>query len=416
VALAGASFAAAGRSGRPEWGYLANVASLVATALLSVPAVLGATRLLPRAAGRALGVAGRLAGDGAIRMPARAAATVAALALGLSLSAGLSTLARSFDRSVRAWIDTWADDDLVVHSAAKERGFVSVPLPLGLRDALGTVPGVRSVDDFRRIRQRYRGDRIAVTNGRAGGGKGVGVSETFARRFAKGRGDLVRLDTPRGRRTFRILYVKRDYNSERGMIEVASRTFRRVWDDRMVTDFGVLLAPGADHAAVRAEILRRFGAAHRLEVLTPAAARDDILRGVSDAFAFTWALELLTLFVGGLGVADTVLASVLARRREVGVLRAIGCRRRDIAATFALEGVFLGAVGALLGIAGGLAMAGIWTGFVFPHLIGYEVDLHVPAAALAGVVVSALALTAAAAAVPARRAARQPIREALLTA
>jgi putative ABC transport system permease protein len=413
AALAAGAFAAAEASGHAAWGYFANVASLVAVALLAVPTVLGATRVLPRTAGRALGVAGRLAGDGAIRMPARAAATVAALALGLSLSAGLATLAGSFDRSVRAWIDTWAAADLSVQSAVKESGVLAAPLPLALADALRAIPGVQRVEGFRRIRQRYGDDRIAVTNGRAGSGKGVGVSETFARRFAKRRGDLVRLDTPRGPRTFRILYVKRDYNSERGTIEVASRTFRHVWADELVTDFDVRLVPGTDPAAVRAEVLRRLGAAHRLEVMTPGEAREEVLRGVSDAFAFTWAIELLTLFVGGLGVADTVLASVLARRREVGVLRAIGCRRREIVATFAMEGVLLGAVGALLGTVGGVAMGAVWTSFVFPHLIGYGADLHVPAATLGGIVVAALVLTAGAAAVPALRAARLPIREAL---
>jgi ABC-type lipoprotein release transport system permease subunit len=58
-------------------------------------------------------------------------------------------------------------------------------------------------------------------------------------------------------------------------------------------------------------------------------------------------------------------------------------------------------------------MGAVWTSFVFPHLIGYGADLHVPAATLGGIVVAALVLTAGAAAVPALRAARLPIREAL---
>jgi putative ABC transport system permease protein len=413
VVLAVAALVVARVTGRPAWAYLANVASLAAVALVSVPAVLGATRVVPWTAGRIFGVSGRLAGDGALRMPGRAAITVAALALGLSLSAGLSTLSRSFEDSVRAWIRTWTEHDLGVMSAVLERGFLTAPLPLALADELRAVPGVRAVTTFRMIRQRWAGDRITVATGVAGSGKRVGISETFARRFAKRPGDLVRLDTPSGRRTFRVAYVKRDYNSERGTVEVPERTFRRVWRDRMASELDVQLSPGASATAVRAAILRRLGATHRLQVMTPKEAEEHILHGVADAFAFTWALELLTLLVGGLGVADTVLAGVIARRREIGVLRAIGCRRRDVAATFALEGVVLGAVGALLGTLGGIAVAGIWTGFVFPELIGYGTDFHVPAGGLGLVFLSALALTAAAAAVPARRAARLPIREAL---
>ena len=416
VIIAGAGLALADATGQPAWAYVANIASLGAVALASLPAVRGATRLVSAVANHTLGVAGRLAGDGAARMPARVAITVAALALGLSLAAALSTLSESFDRSVRAWIHSWTQYDLAVESSIREQGFVPRPILRALAGAIRAVPGVASVETFRMLRQRYAGEHLMLTNTLPGGGKRVGASDTFARRFGKHTGDLVHLDTPHGRRTFRIVRVKRDYNSNRGTLEIPAGTFRRLWHDSMVTTVDVNLEPGVDVSAVRAEILRRFGPTYHLHAMTPREAEEEILRGVSQAFAFTWALELVTLLVGALGVADTVLASVLARRHEIGVLRAIGCRRREVAAMFALEGMLMGAVGALLGTAGGVAVAAVWAKFVFPQVIGYGVDLYVPAGALALVVLSALVLTAAAAVVPARRAARIPIREALATA
>jgi putative ABC transport system permease protein len=194
---------------------------------------------------------------------------------------------------------------------------------------------------------------------------------------------------------------------------VALGTLRRLWRDGLVTDINIDLVPGADRAAVRAAILQRSGAEYRLEVLEPKALEAQLTAGIERTFAFTWGVQAITLVVAFAGVFDTVLAGVLARRREIGVLRALGCLRRQVATAFALEGLLIGGLAAALGVAGGLALAFTQVRVLFPDLLGYVADVHVPAVRLAGIAAASLVLTAAAAALPARRAAHLVVTEAL---
>jgi putative ABC transport system permease protein len=404
------------RTGIVGFGFVANLGLETALVLLSVPSVLWAARTLRPAAVRMFGVSGWLAGESSLRLPVRTAATIAALGLGLSMSAAVTTVARSFEISIRDYLLTWTDRDLFVNSVTMERGLVNSPVTETLGAELRGVPGIRRVEAFRIIRYRYEGDTIAVAGVSLVGlaGKDAWISDNFALHYHKGIGDRVRLETPGGPRRFRITKVDRGYDSDRGTVAIAYPTFRRLWGDRLVNQFGVDLAPDADRAAVRADVLRRFGARYHVQVLEPRELRKQILDGVAHAFVFVWGIEGVTLVVVFLGIFDTVLAGVLARQREIGVLRALGSLRRQIAAAFALEGLLIGMLGAALGLAAGLTMALMWILVLFRDTLGFIVDVHVPALRLGLVVAVALALSAAAAAVPARRAARVRVAEALI--
>jgi putative ABC transport system permease protein len=76
--------------------------------------------------------------------------------------------------------------------------------------------------------------------------------------------------------------------------------------------------------------------------------------------AVTGALAAISLLVGGIGIMNIMLASVAERTREVGIRRAVGASRRDIAAQFLVESSLLtatgGVLGTVLGIAGSVAI------------------------------------------------------------
>jgi ABC-type antimicrobial peptide transport system permease subunit len=69
----------------------------------------------------------------------------------------------------------------------------------------------------------------------------------------------------------------------------------------------------------------------------------------------------IALSIAGLGVANALLAAVRERRREIGVLKAIGARDRDILRWFLLEAFAVGTVGGVLGAVAGLLIA-LWVG------------------------------------------------------
>jgi len=72
-------------------------------------------------------------------------------------------------------------------------------------------------------------------------------------------------------------------------------------------------------------------------------------------------VSALAIFIGGLGMLNTMLMSVLERTREIGVLRALGWRKRQVLGMIVRESLVLGAVGGVCGILFGLAIGGLLT-------------------------------------------------------
>jgi putative ABC transport system permease protein len=70
-------------------------------------------------------------------------------------------------------------------------------------------------------------------------------------------------------------------------------------------------------------------------------------------------ISLLAIFIGGLGMLNTMLMSVLERTREIGVLRALGWRRRQVLSMILKESLLLGAIGGGVGILIGRGIGGL---------------------------------------------------------
>jgi putative ABC transport system permease protein len=129
----------------------------------------------------------------------------------------------------------------------------------------------------------------------------------------------------------------------------------------------------------------------------------------SSAFtALFLGLGVVALLVGGVGIANVMVISVLERRSEIGLRRAIGATRRHITVQFVAEALMLALLGGIAGAAlGGLVTAG------YDLVRGWEIV--VPPLALGGGVAAALVIGAIAGLYPARRAARMSPTDALRT-
>ncbi len=170
-------------------------------------------------------------------------------------------------------------------------------------------------------------------------------------------------------------------------------------------------------------------AAARLRQAVPALRADPIgVLGRTFLDDVKWHASLLNIIIAGVlliaavGIVNTIFMSVFSRVREIGVLRAYGVQRREIALLFTFEGLIVGALGSLLGVALGVLLDfllitwGIPLGAVaearsgyFPGVLRGEWN---PQTMIAGFVFG-LAVSLIAALVPARRASRLEPTDAL---
>jgi putative ABC transport system permease protein len=100
-------------------------------------------------------------------------------------------------------------------------------------------------------------------------------------------------------------------------------------------------------------------------------SQDDMLSTVNGIMATMSMLLLaiagISLFVGGIGIANIMLVSVRERTREIGVRRAVGAKRRHIMLQFLLEAVVISLLGGLIGLSLGASLIGL-AGWLVPTL------------------------------------------------
>ena len=143
--------------------------------------------------------------------------------------------------------------------------------------------------------------------------------------------------------------------------------------------FRVYVAPGANAPDVRRSVLERFAGTRQVFVLNNDDLREYILRITNQWFQLTYVQVAVAVLVAILGIVNTLTVSIADRRRELGVLRAVGGLQRQIKRTIRIEAVTT----AVLGIALGLMLGALNLYYVLEivrqDVAGIRLDYQFPA-------------------------------------
>ncbi|MBI4876609.1 MAG: FtsX-like permease family protein [Acidobacteria bacterium] len=415
--------------------YAGYVLVILAALLLTPAAALWSARALRPVLKWLRPVEGALAADSLIQAPRRTSATVSALMLSLALAIGFAGIARSSYDQIVDWLDTALNPDLFV-SPSQNFTTRSFRFPAAMGEDLKKIDGIAEVQRVRTVRVEFRGSPVMIISAEVEGlgrraprpavegntremyaltarGKGVMASDNLMILRGLKLGDMVEIDAPNGTLRLPIVGTIVDYSDQLGSLLLDREVFRKFWNDDSVNTFRVYLKPGAGEGAVKTRILEKFSDQRRLFVFTNAELRGYILRLTEQWFGLTWVQLAVAVLVAVLGIVNSLTVSIADRRRELGVLQAVGGLRGQIRHTIWMEAASVGAVGLFLGLALGALNLYFTLEMVRGDFSGYRLAYQYPfgvAAILAPVILGAAFLAALA---PAEAAVRGRLVEAL---
>jgi putative ABC transport system permease protein len=395
----------------PLGGYLSALCAVLGGSVL-----LGLLfRPLARALGRGGDAMRRYAASRLSVVGGRHRLTAAGLSAAIGMSAAMAILVASFETTLTSWIGQILKADVYVASpgAPSIANGNAIAEPEWRR--LLALPGVAGADTLQRQSIEFEGREILVggatyhddprrrldllwvdpparSDAEALSGEGAWVSEPFARRFGRKKGDVLELPTPEGTQRAEILGVYADYGNESGTV-LLSRASTTAWfGGSGVSSVALYAEDGVDPEELLERVRAEFPA---LAARTNALLRRESIRIFHQTFAVTYALEAIAVLIaiGGLGLALAGL--LLERKAELSTLRALGATRRDIARAAMWEGLGI----ALAGLAGGIGVSfllgWILIEVINPQSFGWTLRYAVPWPTFALLVASTLAAAAA---------------------
>ncbi len=414
--------------GRPMAGYAATLFAVAAAALISPAFVTGSIRALRGTLKRLAGAAGLIAGRSLVASLARTSIIVTALATAIAMMVSVGVMVGSFRETVEVWLDNQLRADLYMRAQGSASAGVFPPLSAEVPKIAAGVPGVEQVDVLHAFEFRYEGTRATFGGGNmdvvrrrrfirflAGdadtilaslpGADRAIVTEPFSDKHHVRTGDVLKIPLGGREVALTVAGIYYDYSSDRGMVLVDRSTLLKYLPEQPVTNVAIYLKPGADSVSVRHELETRL-ADYPLMIAPNDVLRRGAVEVFDRTFAVTWALEAVAIVVAMLGAANSLLALVLDRRREIGLIRYLGADSGQVRSMILTEAGLLGLLAGVLGLALGMALSLVLIYVVNKQSFGWTIQFHPPLALLAGALALVWAVTVVAGLYPARFATR----------
>jgi putative ABC transport system permease protein len=411
---------------------LSGAATFATLAAGAVLVFVGVAMLSPLAAGPVTSVAGRpfarslpgrLARDNAVRAPQRTARAASALMIGLALVTTVFVVGTSIKESFAASVEGRVRADFVVSDPAFTGFSPTVVQSISEQPEIAAVTGVRfdqflvdgepeavsAVDPVPAAQLVDIGvidgavedlgpGRIAILDDEATD-RGLRVGDTLSVEFASG-----------GPRDLEVAAVYGDATYA-GNFLVDLGTFSEAYPTNNLDLFAFArVAEGVDPDRARAAIEEVLEPFPQLELQDRGEFEQSQRDRLNQVLVSVNGLLALALFIALMGISNTLALAVIERTREIGLLRAVGMHRRQVARMIRVESTLVAVFGALMGVLVGLLL-GLGVATALPA--STITVIRVPWITLVVVIVVAALFGVLAGVLPARRAARLEVLRAI---
>ena len=404
--------------------------------LLSAPILVGVMVTALRPVVRATcGLTLRLAFENMSRAPGRTGVVVGALGAGVAMMFQTAGVGRSNEEPVVEWISQVVVADQFVF-AGNMTSANSSNSPMSVADAnqLRALPAVERVMTIRYSRPEFNGTvvylialdaeayaratRARVPTGLPDvekfldlpGTDDVLVSENFARRHDVAVGQTITLPGPNGPVKLRVIGTVKDYSWSRGSVFMDRARYAKLFGDDLIDMCHVFLKP--DHPGASREV-EQFAAKKGLFVTDCDSLRKFLSELIGRVYLLAYLQQIVVGVVAALGVVTALLISVLQRKRELGLLLAVGATPGQVLRSVLAEAVLMGLFGTAIGILIGLPMEWYVLRVVLVEESGFVFDVVVPWKQALGIAAASVGTATLAGLFPALHALRTRIPDAI---
>jgi putative ABC transport system permease protein len=411
------------------------VFSLFLGAMLVIPVSINAWERIARRPFQFLyGSGGQIGARNLQRARMRTMLTTAALLVGVSMIIIIRGMTSSFAADLKDWMNAYIGGDLYINSSVPMRRelqqrFESLDsvdtaapiryLNVSMKFANGSEEQINfmAVDPeaYNRVTNFVFSDPKTDSQKASAdlmGGNSVFISSVLAEKYGLAAGDSIYLQTRSGLRPFTISAVIVDFFNQ-GLVVTGSWTdMRRYYRTNEASTFLLKVKGGHNVPEVLDQIDALYGKRYRLILESNQSIKIRALALMDQSFRMFDVLGIIAVLVAALGVVNTLSMSVIERTREIGMLRSIGMTRWQVVKMILAEGLLLGLIGGFLGILFGVLLTRIFL-LSMAAMSGYQLNPIIPVDSLGAGLFIALVISQLAAVLPALRAGRTPVLEAI---
>jgi putative ABC transport system permease protein len=368
------------------------------------------------------GIAGELASANSVRNPSRTASTAAALMIGLTLVTVVAVLGAGLRSSVEGAVTDQVKADYILDSDS------NISFCAAEGDTLAGVEGVDAASHVRTDTALVAGEESDVTgidpatidsfytfdwvrgDDRTVPGMGVDdavVAKAYADDHGVAVGERLEVQSASGDKrtvTVRGIYDPPQIDQMLGMVSITQEAFDETFPQPK-NRFTFLAADASAQSALEAAA-KPFNDA---KLHTGETFAKDYTQDFASFLNLLYVMLAFSVVVSLFGMVNTLVLSVFERTRELGMLRTIGMTRRQARRMIRHESVITALIGAALGLPLGVFLAALVT----QALSQYDVGMSIPVPMLVAFTVVAILAGIAAAVIPARRASRLDVLDAL---
>ena len=380
------------------------------------------------------GNSGRLGSRNIQRARLRTTLTVAALMIGVAMIIVVWVMTDSFKGDLDTWLKGYIGGDLYVTS--------SLPMKEVVWKRLQSIEGVAAVTPVRYFEVKWKtptGDKEKIVfmavdpashsqvtsfiysqplvnpqqalEQLAAGGS-LFISSVLAEKYNLSVGDQITLVTRAGDQPFNIAAVVVDYYNQGLVVDGSWVDMSRYFRQKGASAYLVKTQPGASIETVKQIIDARYGDRYHLIIESNQALLGRVSVLMNQAFSMFDVLALIAMLVGFMGIMNTLTMNVMERIQEIGMLRGVGMTRGQVVSMVLAEAALMGLIGGILGLVFGIILSRVIM-LGMTAMSGYQLTYMLPLGRVFLALFIALVISVIAALIPAQRASRVRILEAI---